>query len=230
MGREKKYLLTAVRFLPLILCLILMVIFLLSGTEITAESLKKFAPNMPLLAALFLVALYAFKSMTVVFPIIVLNVLGGFLFSPGWAIIVNFIGVAVELAIPYWVGHLSGVDLVHRLEARYPKFSALFGEQSQDHFFLSFFLRVIFCLPGDLVSMYFGAISMPFGKYMLGSFLGMVPGTIAATLLGMSISDPSSPLFWFSIILTVGMSVASVIAHCLWKKFHAKKQYAAGRC
>ncbi len=223
MRNGNKKLLTVIRFVPLTLCLILMGIFLLSDADITADSLKNFAPSMPVPAALFLIALYGFKSLSVVFPILVLNVLGGFLFSPVWATIINFVGVAVDLAIPYWVGRFSGTALVQKLETKYPKFASIFGENSHNQFFLSFFLRVIYCLPGDLVSMYFGAISMPFGKYMLGSFLGMVPGTIAATLLGMSISDPSSPLFWFAVILTVGISLISVVAYYLWRKIQSRK-------
>lgn len=229
MGRFKKILFTLARFAPLVICLVLMGTYLLSGETITPETLKGFAPSAPLLAAGFLIALYAFKSLTVVFPIIVLNVLGGFLFAPAQALFFNGLGVAVELAIPYWIGRLSGADLVHRLECKYPKFSQIFGEKSDNQFFLSFFLRAIFCLPGDLVSMYFGAISMSFGKYMLGSFLGMMPGTIAATLLGMSITEPTSPLFWVSVGATVGVSVISFVAYHLWKKNHAKSLYTAGR-
>ena len=61
--------------------------------------------------------------------------------------------------------------------------------------FMSFFLRVISCLPGDTISMYFGASKMPFWTCLLGSFLGTLPGMVASTLLGMSITDPSSPMF-----------------------------------
>lgn len=229
MRNIKKTLLTLLRFVPLVICLSAMGIYLLSGQEITLERLKNFAPGAPLLAIGFMLALYAFKSLTVVFPIIVLNVLGGFLFEPVWALAVNFLGVAIELAIPYWIGRLSSAEFVHKLEARYPKFSRFFGEGSADHLFLAFFLRAIFCLPGDLVSMYFGSVSMPFGKYMLLSFLGMVPGTIAATLLGMSITDPSSPLFWVSILLTISFCVISFVAHHLWKKAQARKLCTAGR-
>lgn len=193
MGCCKRILFTLLRFVPLVLCLGLMAGYLFSGQDVSAENLKDFAPSAPLLAAGFLLTLYALKSLTVVFPIIVLNVLGGFLFSPAQALMVNFLGVAVDMAIPYAIGKLSGTGLVHKLENKYPKLSGVFGEGTQDLFFLSFFLRAISCLPGDLVSMYFGAISMPFGKYMLGSFLGMLPGTITATLLGMSITDPTSP-------------------------------------
>lgn len=230
MGRFKKILFTIARFAPLVICLLLMAAYLLSGEDITIDTLKGFAPAAPLLAVAFMVALYAFKSLTVVFPIIVLNVLGGFLFEPLQALLVNCLGVAVELALPYWIGRLSGADFIHRLESKYPKFGRIFGERSHDQVFLSFFLRAVFCLPGDLVSMYFGAISMPFGKYMLGSFLGMLPGTIAATLLGMSITDPTSPLFWVSVGLTVGVSILSFVVYYLYKKSHAKSLCTAGRC
>lgn len=229
MGRCKKILVTLLRFAPLFLCLALMAGYLLSGHDVSVENLKDFAPSAPVLAAGFLLALYAFKSLTVVFPIIVLNVLGGFLFSPTQALVIKFLGVAVDMAIPYAIGKLSGAALVQELEAKYPKFSRFFGEDPSDLFFLSFFLRAISCLPGDLVSMYFGAISMPFGKYLLGSFLGMLPGTIAATLLGMSITDPTSPLFWLSVGLTVGFSVAAFIAHLLLKRHHKKNLSSAGR-
>ncbi len=229
MPRIKKALSVTLRFAPLGICLVLMAIYLLSDQQITAESLKNFAPGAPVLAAFFLIALYAFKSLSVVFPIIVLNVLGGFLFDPFWAIAVNFAGVAVELAIPYWVGKMSGAELIQKLEEKHPKFSHISKEKTEDHFFLSFFLRAIFCLPGDLVSMYFGAIRMPFGKYMAGSFLGMIPGTVAATLLGMSITDPTSPLFWISIALTVGVAIASFVAYHLWKKIQLKKICTVGR-
>lgn len=227
-NRYKKIFLTLARFAPLLICLGLMGAYLLSGEDVSADSLKSFAPAAPLGAAFFLIALYAFKSLTVVFPIIVLNVLGGFLFSPMQALLVNCVGVVVELSIPYGIGRLSGADLVHRLEARYPKFDRILGENGDNKFFLSFFLRVIFCLPGDLVSMYFGAISMPFGRYLAGSFLGMLPGTVAATLLGMSITDPTSALFWVSVAMTVGLSVVSVVVYALWKK-RKKALCTAGR-
>ena len=58
----KTILLTILRFAPLIVCAVFMCVYLFSGEEITAESLLNFAPEEPLYAALFLVLLYAFKS------------------------------------------------------------------------------------------------------------------------------------------------------------------------
>lgn len=209
------------RFLPLILCLVFMAIYLFSGREITAEGLMNYAPDNPWLAATFLILLYAFKSLTIFFPIIILNVLGGFLFEPLTAMLVNFIGVLVELSIPYWVGRLSGSGLAEKLKKKHPKLSELMNDNSNE-FFKSFFLRVISCLPGDAVSMYFGARKVKFSTFLTGSFLGTLPGVVTATLLGMSITDPDSPMFWISVGFTVGISVISFLIYFFWKK--AKKK------
>ena len=221
-NKIKKILLTVLRFAPLIICAVCMCIYLFSGEEITAESLLNFAPEEPLYAALFLVMLYAFKSLTVFFPIIVLNVLGGFLFEPVHALIINSVGVLVELTIPYWIGRASGAEFADKLCKKHPKLAEIIGEGSNNNFFMSFFLRVISCLPGDAVSMYFGARKVPFWTCLLASFLGTFPGMVAATLLGMNITDPSSPMFWVSIGLTVGISVISFLVYFLWRR--AKKK------
>lgn len=94
----------------------------------------------------------------------------------------------------------------------------VFEEKSENLFFLSVFLRALFCLPGDAISMYFGAIKMPYVKYILGSFIGILPGTIAATLLGMSITDPGTPMFWLSLSFTIGFAVFSFVLYFCWKK------------
>ena len=223
MKNVKKTLITILRFLPLILCLVFMAVYMLSDKEITAEGLMNFAPDNPLLAALFLILLYAFKSLTIFFPIIVLNVLGGFLFEPIPAMLINCLGVLVELSIPYWIGRFSGSGFADKLKNKHPKLFELMNDSSND-FFKSFFLRVISCLPGDAVSMLFGARKVKFGTFLFGSFIGTLPGVITATLLGTSITDPDSPMFWISIGLTVGISVISFLIYFLCKRKRNKKE------
>lgn len=223
MKNVKQTLITILRFVPLILCLVFMAAYLFSDKEITAEGLMNFAPDNPLLAALFLILLYAFKSLTIFFPIIVLNVLGGFLFEPIPAMLINCLGVLVELSIPYWIGRFSGSGFADKLKNKHPKLFELMNDSSND-FFKSFFLRVISCLPGDAVSMLFGARKVKFATFLFGSFIGTLPGVITATLLGTSITDPDSPMFWISIGLTVGISVISFLIYFLWKRKRNKKE------
>ena len=214
----KNRLLSVLRVAPLAVCAVLMGVYLLSGDNITADGLLNYAPEEPLLAAAFLLLLYAFKSLTVFFPIVVLNVLGGFLFEPVQALLLNSVGVLIELAIPYWIGRASGAGFADKLCQKHPKLAEIVGEGSGNNFFMSFFLRIISCLPGDAISMYLGACRVPFWTCLIASFLGTLPGLVSTTLLGTSITDPASPMFWISVGLTVGLSILSLLFYGLWRK------------
>ncbi len=218
----KDILFTLLRIVPLLFCIALFVAYLLTEQDITAQSITDYAPANPWLAAAFLLLLYAVKSLSIVFPLIVLNIAGGFLFPPATAILVNVLGVLIELTIPYWVGRGSRRSTAGRLTRKYPKLLDAVSFQQGNALFLSFFLRIISCLPGDAVSMYLGAIRLPFSKYLLGSFLGTLPGTITATLIGTSVDDPSSPIFWISVVLTVTIAAVSFLAYFFVKR--KKKQ------
>lgn len=219
----KSILLTILRYAPLIVCAVFMCLYLFSGEDVTPESLLNFAPEDPLLAALFLVLLYAFKSLTIFFPIIILNVLGGFMFEPFHALIVNSVGLLVELTVPYLIAKYSGSNISERMINKHPKLAEIVDAQGENSFFMTFFLRVISCLPGDAVSMYLGTTGIPLEKYLLASYLGSLPGMVAATLLGMSITDPMSPMFWVSIGLTVGISIISFLVYFIWRKTKKRK-------
>lgn len=205
------------RLLPLLLCLIMVVLCLASGS-FSAEDILHYAPRDPLLAAGFLLLLYAAKSLSIAFPIIVLQVAAGHLFSPAAALALNLFGLAVDLTIPFWIGRVSGSGLTARLLARYPRLGGLMESQQEHFFFLSFFLRVIYLLPGDVVSMYFGSVKGPYLTCLLGGLLGGLPSLLAATLLGASVSQPGSPAFWLAIGITAGVSVLSLLGYLLWQK------------
>lgn len=210
-NKLKHILFGVLRFLPLVICIAFMLFFLFGDKEVTVDTLLDFTPRNPILAAIFMVLMYSFKSLTVFFPITVLNIAGGFIFPPPVALLVNSVGVIAELTIPYWIGRLSGAGFADKLTKKHPKIAELSRFGTNGVFFKSFFLRVISILPGDAVSMYLGAKKLPFGIYLLGSFLGTFPTMVTATLLGTSITDPTSPIFWISFILTIVLSVASVL-------------------
>lgn len=216
--------LTALRLLPFLLCIAFVLIYLFSGRDVSVEAILHYAPENKWLAAAFLLIIYGIKSLSIFFPIIILHIVGGFLFPPLEAIVVNTLGVIVELTIPYWVGRVSGESSAAKLLEKYPRLAEAVAYQNGNAFFLSFFLRVISCLPGDAVSMHLGAIKIPFTKYLLGSLLGIFPGIITSTLIGTSITDPTSPMFWGSIILTVAISVLSFLFYFFWRRRKKKTE------
>ncbi|MCC8064132.1 MAG: VTT domain-containing protein, partial [Clostridiales bacterium] len=193
--------------------------YLAAGGTFSVEAVLRYTPEKPVLAAAALVLFYAVKSLSMVFPLVVLEIAGGQLFSPPVALVVNCIGLAVCSTIPYCVGRLSGTALVGRLEEKYPKLKEFMGKQRSSSLFLPFFLRIVGGLPGDIISLYFGATGTTYWRYLLGSLLGLLPDMAAATVMGTSITDPTSPTFLGAFGLTILFSVSSALIYALyWRR------------
>lgn len=170
-------------------------LFLVLGRDLEAADILHWSPANPVLAALFLVALYALKSMTVFFPLVVLYLAGGLLFPLPAALAVNLAGLAVCDAVPYLVGRFSAADTLERLEKKYPKLNQLERLRRQNSFLFALLARAVGILPGDVVSLYFGAVRLPFFPYLAGSLLGLCPTMAAVSIMGASAADPLSPVF-----------------------------------
>ena len=203
---------------PLVLCAVLLLWFLIAGDGVSVETILSYTPKNPALAACLLLALYGVKSLSIFFPILLLQVAVGHLFPTGVALVVNLLGLVVDLSIPFWIGHASGVGLIQKLTQRFPTMEKVLGIQQNNMFFLSFFLRVINCLPGDVISMYLGATGTAYPIFLAGQMLGSLPSTICATVLSSSISDPRSSKFIFTLLLTVLISLSSSVIYYLYKK------------
>lgn len=192
------------------------VLFLYS--DISPQTILTDALQNPLLTAGLLLLLYMLKSLTIFFPLLILEMAAGYLFPAPVALIINFLGIGIVLTIPYWIGRALGLRQVSKLTRKYPKFQAIMEKQQNHSFFLCFFLRVISCLPGDIVTMYLGATHTPFSHNLLGGTLGILPGMILATFMGVNIQDPSSPAFWISAALSVGLAVLSIVLYYVYLK------------
>lgn len=222
-SKRKSRVAALLRSLPFVVCLGFVLAYLLFGRDITVETILSYVPASPFLAAVFLLVLHAVKSLSIFFPILILQVVGGFLFSPVVALIVNTLGVMVDAIIPYAIGRMSGKDSSKQLEKKHPKLAEIVKYQQGKGTFMSFFMRVVYVLPGDVVGMYMGAIKVDVFKYIAGSVLGSLPGMITATLLGTSITDPSSPMFIVSLALLVGSSIVSILIYYIWLRVQKKK-------
>lgn len=193
-------------------------------SDISLQAVLTGAPQNPLLTAGVLLLLYMLKSLTIFFPLLILEMAAGYLFPAPAALLLNFLGIWIVLTIPYWIGHALGLRQVSKLTQKYPKFQTFMEKQQNHSFFLCFFLRVISCLPGDIVTMYFGATRTPFSHNLLGGTLGILPGMILATLMGLNIQDPSSPAFWISAALSVGLAVLSTVLYYVYLKRQKEKE------
>ena len=187
-------------------------------SDISLRAVFMDAPQNQLLAAGLLLLFYLLKSLTIFFPLLILEMSVGYLFPAPVALFLNFLGIWIVLTIPYWIGRTLGLRQVSKLIRKYPKFQAIIEKQQDHSFFLCFFLRVINCLPGDLVTMYLGATHTPFFHNLFGGALGVLPGMVLATFMGINIQNPSSPAFWISVALSVGLAVLSTMLYYFYLK------------
>ena len=223
MRKERKkgsFWLGVMKVMPFLLVIACTIWTVTRGGKIDLRQILSYTPENPWLAAAAMAALYAVKSLSVVFPLLVLYVAAGVLFPIPAAIAVNLTGLLICVTLPYCIGRFSGRDLADRLQERYPKIARLESLKRDNEFFFSFFLRVINLLPGDVVSMVLGATRVPYGRYASGSLLGLLPTMLAATFMGESILTPFSPVFLLSAGATVLISAVSFI---VWRKWGRKQ-------
>lgn len=217
-NKLKAFLLGVLRFTPFTACAVFMVAYLFGGKAFTVEEILNFTPHDKVFAALFMVLLYALKSITVFFPVSVLNIATGFLFTPFHAFIVSSAGVVAEMSVPYWLGRLTGKNFAQKQLEKFVDISDFMKWNQTNNFFKAAIVRFIYIIPRDSVSRYFGATKMPFGVYLLGSVAGALPSMIATTLLGINITAPTSPMFWVSLSVTVSITAISVLIYYFRKK------------
>ena len=202
----------------IILCVWLAIlgICLFYRDRFSVESVLQASPqNMPL-AALFMMLLFALKSVSVFIYCGILFIASGIIFPLPAAILVNLLGAAVMVSLPYWLGRQIGGELIDSIVRKYPKTAFLRQLQMENELFLSFITRIINILPSDILSLYMGASGIHYGRYLLGSVAGMLLTIVTFPIIGSSITDPASPLFIASVAVQAAVTVASITGYALY--------------
>ena len=222
-------LLWAARIIPIV-CFLGMALFLLfQHYEITADELLQYTPRSYPLAALVILGLYIVKSLSVLFPLSALYICTGTIFPPAAALLINLAGLTLGLTTGYFTGKLAGSEYVEKLLTKQNKTGKLRQLQSNNEWFFTYLLRVIKILPSDLVSMFLGSAGIKFHKFLLGSLAGLGPTLAATTFMGASISNPGSPAFIISTVVTLLITAISLFAYILTECKHNKQDGISGK-
>lgn len=211
------------RLIPLAIMIVLAIIFLKYRDDLTVLNIAQHSPTQIWLAILFLFGLYALKSLSVVFPIIVIIAVGGYIFGIFWGIIVNIFGSAVTLSIPYWIGRFTTLGTSQNWLKKYPKLDNFIKTGIENSFLLSLFSRTLFFLPCDILSLYMGIIKINYLKYITGAIIGFMPMIICTTIMGENVSDISSPAFIISGSINLVISIVTISIYLVVLRRKRKK-------
>lgn len=213
--RSRKY-----KIVLLCVWLVILTACFLNRDRFSVDGVLRYSPRNPLLAAVFMLLLFALKSLSVFIFSGILFAANGILFPLPAAIALNVLGAAVMVSLPYWLGRRLGKDAADRVLEKYPKAAALRQMRTGREFSLSFITRAINILPSDILSLYMGATGINYPKYLAGSLLGMLLSLVTFPIMGMNITEPASPWFWASIVIQV--LVSAVFIGGYW--IHSRKK------
>lgn len=186
-----------------------------------AAELSSYISGGTLTVAIIIIAFTVIKSFALVFPPAVIFAVSGILFDNLWvAIAVNFIGVALSMILPYYLGRFAGKDALDLLKSRFPKIKKLDDFAGENEFMVVYVVKAAGVLPSDLLNVIYGAMNVNFSKYFIASNLGMLPFNILFTLLANK-GDLSNP---YSLLYVLPIPVFVVIMSVVVKKMTKKKE------
>ena len=158
------------------------------------------------------------------FPVAVLALAGGLLFGLWKGSVYTFIGAMLNCTLMFWLSRTVGYGKVkalveQKLGEKWQKRLAAAG--GREGFLLLIVLRLIPAVPYNLINYAFGLTRMAYPAYLLGSAIGIIPGTFVFINIGDKALDVNSPGFWIAIGLLILLLAVTTL---LGKKLFPTKQ------
>ena len=158
------------------------------------------------------------------FPVAVLALAGGLLFGLWKGAAYTFVGVLLNCTLMFVMSRTVGCSAVkamveRKLSEKWQRRLASAG--GKEGFLLLIVLRLIPAVPYNLINYAFGLTEMSYPAYLLGSAIGIIPGTLVFINIGDKAMDVTSPGFWIAIVL---LALLLLVTTLLGKKLFPGKQ------
>ncbi|KAJ9154375.1 hypothetical protein P3X46_027718 [Hevea brasiliensis] len=172
-----------------------------------------------------LVLAVAYIPLTVLaVPASVLTLGGGYLFGLPVGFVADSIGATIGAGSAFLLGRTIGRSFVVSKLKDYPQFRSVAIAIQKSGFKIVLLLRLVPLLPFNMLNYLLSVTPVPLGEYMLASWIGMMPITLALVYVGTTLKDLSdvthgwsefSTTRWLCIIL--GLVVSVVLMFCVTK-------------
>ena len=129
------------------------------------------------------------KSVLFIIPASLIYISVGMAFSPVEAILINLVGIILEVVITYFLGLFLGGDYVNKLLKKSKGGKKILELEISNRFSVLLGIRALPVFPIDFVSLFWGASKCSFVKYFFASVIGIMPRVILFTIPGDGIYD-----------------------------------------
>jgi uncharacterized membrane protein YdjX (TVP38/TMEM64 family) len=207
---------TILRIVSLVAVLLFLTVFVIRNGAHAVSVLAEQAGDRLWLTTIAFLGLFLLKSVSFGLPFAVLYVGVGSIFPIGWALMVNTIGIAVNMQIPYLLGRYTGNGYVERLVGKFPRLERIEAFSQHSSLLFSFMVKFIGKIPHEITNALLGSLKIPYIPYMVGGILGLLPTMVATTLVGSSLDNPGSPEFLISLVVVL---LLTGISYVLYRKY-----------
>lgn len=176
-------------------------------------------------AELIIIGVYALKSVLFVIPASLIYLSVGLAMDTWRAVVVNMLGIAVEITITFLLGKFLGKSAVEKKIKGTKMGDKMLNMQDKNKNLAILGIRFIPAFPIDFSSLFMGAFDFKFLPYFFFSLLGLAPRVIGFTIIGDAIYDliPMKYIVLIAIIAVPAALIAMVIKKKFGKKNGAEK-------
>ncbi|XP_068659052.1 uncharacterized protein [Aristolochia californica] len=172
-----------------------------------------------------LVLAVAYIPLTVLaVPASILTLGGGYLFGLPIGFVADSIGATIGATAAFLLGRTIGRSFVVSKLKDYPQFQAVAIAIQRSGFKIVFLLRLVPLLPFNMLNYLLSVTPVGIGEYMMASWLGMMPITLALVYVGTTLKDLSDVTHGWSefsvtrwVLITLGSVVSVVLMICVTK-------------
>ena len=135
------------------------------------------------LATALIMGVYFVKSFVFVVPASLIYIAVGIAFETWQALIINAVGIAIEVICTYYLGKFLGKDAVTKKLSGNKAGKKLLNMKSKNKNLMIFIARFT-GVPIDFTSLFMGAFDFRFLPYLIMSLLGLFPRVFVLTVIG----------------------------------------------
>ena len=175
--------------LVVLLCVGLVFRFTSLSEVLSPEQLALRVSSFGPLAPLFFVGVYAIASVAFL-PGTPLTLLGGVLFGPIYGALYVLIGATLGAVGAFLTARYFGSSIFAKSDSDLGRRLANYNERLANHGFLTVvFLRLVPLFPFNGLNFALGLTEIRLRDYFLGTFIGIIPGTVALVYFGDSLAS-----------------------------------------
>ncbi len=153
--------------------------------------------------------LYILRSLSPLYPLPVVWIISGMVFSPMHSFLINLAGMSLINAFRYYTGVQMGEGYWNKVIKKHIEIAPIFEVDAKINPLVLLTLRAVPIFPYNTVSHLYGSFGYPFVKYMLISAAVLVPRLISYSFVGNSVYDPLSSAFYIPLTVILMFTGAS---------------------